>query len=170
MARLGKSRLPIQIDIGFADVVTPAPASLEYPTILDFSAPQLYGYPPETILAEKFQAMTILGMANSRMKDFYDVWMLITNFRFSGEIVQRALERTFEHRNTELPAEVHIIFSEEFVENKKEQWSAFIKKIEEEEEIEMGQVVSLLREFLLPVVHASRQGKSFKKKWRKKWK
>jgi len=70
MARLGKSRLPVQIDIGFADVVTPEPEMLEYPVILDFPAPHLYGYPPETVVAEKFQAMTVLGMANSRMKDF----------------------------------------------------------------------------------------------------
>ncbi len=170
LARLGKSQLSIQVDIAFADVITPGPASLEYPTILDFSAPRLYGYPPETILAEKFQAMTTLGMANSRMKDFYDVWMLVTNFQFEGEVVQRALARTFENRNTELPAETHVIFSEEFAENKKEQWSAFVKKIDEEDDIEIDQVIGMIREFFLPVVHASQQGKSFKKKWNRKWK
>ncbi len=168
-AHLGKTRLPIQIDIGFADVITPAPASLDYPAILDFPAPQLYGYPLETIIAEKFQAMTVLGMANSRMKDFYDVWTLITNFQFAGEIVQRALERTFQNRETELPAETHIIFSKEFAKSKTKQWRAFAKKIREEDEIEMEQVVGVIREFFIPIVHASQQGNSFKKKWKKKW-
>jgi predicted nucleotidyltransferase component of viral defense system len=169
-ARLGKSWLPIQIDIGFADVVTPAPASLEYPTILNLAAPRLYGYPPETILAEKFQAMTVLGMANSRMKDFYDIWMLITKFEFSGTIVQRALQRTFENRSTELPSAAHVIFSDEFVETKRGQWRAFLGKIGEKETTELEQVLVAIHDFFLPIVRASQQGKSFKKRWKKKWK
>ena len=120
-ARLGKTRLPIQIDIGFADVITPAPESLDYPTILDLPAPHLYGYPPETVIAEKFQAMIVLGMANSRMKDFYDIWMLITNFEFESSVIQNAIERTFQNRGTELPTEKHIVFSDEFAENKADQ-------------------------------------------------
>jgi hypothetical protein len=107
-ARLGKTRLTIQIDIGFADVITPAPERLDYPTILDFPAPHLYGYPPETVIAEKFQATTVLGMANSRIKDFYDIWMLITNFEFEGRLIQTAIERTFQNRSTKLPTEKHL--------------------------------------------------------------
>lgn len=169
ISRLGKTRLPIQIDIGFADAVTPAPASVDYPTILDFPIPHLFGYPPETTIAEKFQAMTILGMANSRMKDIYDIWMLITNFEFDGRIVQSALERTFQNRNTELPVETHVIFSEGFAENKMEQWHAFAKKIKDENKVEMKQIVRTMKEFFIPVIHASQQGISFKKRWKKRW-
>lgn len=168
-AELGRTRIPIQIDIGFEDVITPGSTSFNYPTILDFPAPHLHGYPPETIIAEKFQAMTALGMANSRMKDFYDIWMLATNFEFDGKTLQCALENTFKNRNTELPGEEHIIFLNEFAEIKAEQWVAFTRKIKTQQTVDMRQIVRLLKDFLLPVVHSSRKGISYKKKWRGKW-
>jgi predicted nucleotidyltransferase component of viral defense system len=168
-ARLGKTRLTIQIDIGFADVITPAPERLDYPTILDFPVPHLYGYPPETVIAEKFQAMTVLGMANSRMKDFYDIWMLITNFEFDGRVIQTAIERTFQNRSTELPDERHIVFSKEFAENKRDQWNAFSKRLRDENMIVMDQIIATMRSFFFPVLHASEQGTVFKKKWKTKW-
>jgi hypothetical protein len=168
-ARLGKTRLTIQIDIGFADVVTPAPERLDYPTILDFPVPRLYGYPPETVIAEKFQAMTVLGMANSRMKDFYDIWMLITNFEFDGMVIQTAIERTFQNRSTELPTEQHIVFSDEFAETKRDQWIAFSRKLRDENAIVMDQIVATMRGFFFPVLHASQQGTGFKKKWKSTW-
>ena len=168
-ARLGKTRLPIQIDIGFADVITPEPESIDYPTILDFPAPHLYGYPPETVVAEKFQAMTVLGMANSRMKDFHDIWTLANHFKFDGATLQRAIERTFQNRNTEMPDESHVIFSDEFVNQKTEQWISFGRKIRGKQSVEMAQVVQLLREFLGPVVISSRQGILFKKTWKGNW-
>jgi hypothetical protein len=168
-ARLGRTRLNIQIDIGFADVITPAPERLDYPTLLDFPAPHLYGYPPETAIAEKFQAMTVLGMANSRMKDFYDIWMLITNFEFDGRVIQTAIERTFDNRSTELPDEKHIIFSDEFAENKRDQWNAFSRKLRDENTVAMDQIIATVRDFLFPVLHASRQGTVMKKKWKNKW-
>ncbi|MFN8427714.1 MAG: nucleotidyl transferase AbiEii/AbiGii toxin family protein [Anaerolineales bacterium] len=169
MARLGNTRLPIQIDIGFADVITPEPERVEYPTILDFPAPHLFGYPPETVVAEKFQAMTVLGMANSRMKDFYDIWTLANHFKFDGAMLQRAIERTFQNRNTELPDESSVIFSNEFVNQKAEQWISFGRKIRGKESIEMAQVVQLLREFLIPVIRASKQAILFKKTWTGNW-
>lgn len=168
-ARLGNTRLPIQIDIGFADVITPEPKRVDYPTILDFPAPHLNGYPPETVVAEKFQAMTVLGMANSRMKDFHDIWTLANHFKFDGATLQRAIERTFQNRNTELPDESHVIFSDEFANQKTEQWISFGRKIRGEQSIEMTQVVQFLREFLLPVVNSSRQGITFGKKWNGIW-
>jgi predicted nucleotidyltransferase component of viral defense system len=168
-ARLGKTRLTIQIDIGFADVITPAPERLDYPTILDFPVPHLYVYPPETVIAEKFQAMTVLGMANSRMKDFYDIWMLITNFEFDGMVIQTAIERTFQNRSTELPTEKHIIFSEEFADNKRDQWIAFSRKLRNENAVVIHQIVVSMRDFFFPVLHASEQGTVFKKKRKNKW-
>lgn len=168
-ARLGKTRHTTQIDIGFADVITPAPERLDYPTILDLPAPHLYGYPPETVIAEKFQAMTVLGIANSRMKDFYDIWMLITNFEFESTVIQSAIERTFQNRGTELPTEKHIVFSDEFAENKRDPWNAFSKKIRDENAVPMNQIVAIMREFFFPVLHAGQQGIILKKKWKDKW-
>jgi hypothetical protein len=168
-ARLGRIQLPIQIDIGFADVITPAPETVDYPILLDHPAPRLYGYPPETLIAEKFQAMTILGIANSRMKDFYDVWRLATNFEFHGDTLQQALEKTFQNRNTGLPDETHVIFSDSFADAKSDQWRAFTRKIRSEEVIEINQIVKGLRDFLLPIVDASQRGVVFKKKWNGKW-
>ena len=138
-------------------------------TILDFPVPHLYGYPPETVIAEKFQAMTVLGMANSRMKDFYDIWMLITNFEFDGMVIQTAIERTFQNRSTELPTETHIVFSDEFADNKRDQWNAFSRKLREENAVAISQIIASMRDFFFPVLHASQQGRAFKKKWKTKW-
>ena len=168
-ARLGKTRLPIQIDIGFADVITPQPELLEYPTVLDFPAPKLYAYPPETVIAEKLQAMTVLGMANSRMKDFYDIWKLAAHFEFDGRTLQSALEKTFQNRDTELPDEAHEIFSDRFAENQKEQWRAFTRKIKGEPTVEMKQILDLLRDFLMPILQANQQGLVLKKTWKNRW-
>ena len=168
-ARLGKTRLTIQIDLGFADVITPAPERLDYPTILDFPVPHLYGYPPETVIAEKFQAMTVLGMANSRMKDFYDIWMLIANFEFDGRVIQAAIERTFQNRSTELPDERHTVFSDEFAENKRDQWNAFSRKLRDENAVAISQIIAIMRDFFFPVLHTSQQEIAFKKQWKAKW-
>lgn len=83
-ARLGVARIPIQVDIGFGDAVLPKPEILEYPTMLGFPAPRLLAYPRETVIAEKFQSMVELGIANSRMKDFFDLWFLAGHFEFNG--------------------------------------------------------------------------------------
>jgi hypothetical protein len=90
---------------------------LDYPIILDFPTLHPDGYPPETIVAEKFQAMTVLGIANSRMKDFYDIWMLITDFEVAGTLIQTAIERACQNRGTELPTEKHVVLSDECAEN-----------------------------------------------------
>lgn len=98
MAGLGKARVPIQVDIGFGDVVTPKAVQTDFPTLLDLPAPRLAIYPKETVVAEKFQAMVKLGMANSRMKDFYDVWTLSREFDFDGGVLSTALQATFKRR------------------------------------------------------------------------
>ena len=92
-AMLGSARISIQVDIGFGDVVTPHPDILTYPTLLDSPAPRLRCYPRETVVAEKYQAMVHLGLGNSRMKDYYDVWVLANHFDFDGSILgARTLE------------------------------------------------------------------------------
>jgi hypothetical protein len=95
-----KTRISLQIDVGFGDAICHAPVKLQFPTILDFPAPKISTYPRESVIAEKFQAMVILGIANSRMKDFYDLWFLASNFEFDGQLLSRAIQMTFERRKS----------------------------------------------------------------------
>lgn len=103
-ARLAGARIPMQIDIGFGDAVAPPPEMIEYPVLLDLPAPKLRAYPREVVVAEKFQAIVVLGIANSRMKDFFDLWMLASVFDFEGLRLSRAIKATFERRKTPLPS------------------------------------------------------------------
>lgn len=100
---LERSRIPMQIDIGFGDIVYPRPRIFDYPVILDLPKPHLKGYPLESVVSEKFETMVKLGLLNSRMKDFYDIWLMMLRFDFDGLNLTEALKRTFEHRKTELP-------------------------------------------------------------------
>jgi predicted nucleotidyltransferase component of viral defense system len=100
--RLAGARIPIQADIGFGDAVTPKAVEMEYPTLLGGPAPRLWTYPRETVIAEKYQALVSLGMANSRMKDFYDLWVMARDFDFQGESLATAIGNTFARRRTEL--------------------------------------------------------------------
>lgn len=99
-ATIAGARLPIQIDIGFGDPITPEAVEMEYPVLLDAPAPVLRAYPPATVVAEKVEAIVSIGVANSRMKDFYDLWMIAQIFAFEGSVLSRAIERTFERRRT----------------------------------------------------------------------
>ena len=103
LSYLERARIPMQIDIGFGDTITPAPVETSFPTILNGPAPLLLAYPKETVVAEKFEAMVKLGMANSRMKDFHDLRTLSELFPFDGELLAEAIVRTFERRKTPLP-------------------------------------------------------------------
>src|SRR6202166_382663 len=104
-ATLAKARIPMQIDIGFGDVIVPAPTEVEYPTLLDFPAPMLQAYPKETVIAEKLEALTKLGLLNSRMKDYYDLALLSRMYSFEGENLIEAIIATFRHRGTSIEAE-----------------------------------------------------------------
>jgi len=126
---LGNARIAMQIDLGFSDVVTPAPVDLRYPTILDHPAPHLKAYNRETAIAEKFEAMVKLGELNSRMKDFFDIWSLSESQSFDGAILSKAVLKTFERRNT--PKEGNAVcFSETFGNSpdKQKQWQAFARR------------------------------------------
>ena len=102
---LGKARVSLQIDIGFGDVVVPGPGRVAYPVLLEFPPPELNGYTMESTIAEKYQAMVKLGILNSRMKDFYDIWLLSHTFDFDGEVLAEAVNRTFKNRKTDLNTE-----------------------------------------------------------------
>src|SRR5882672_6536075 len=102
---LAKARIPMQIDIGFGDVIVPAPTQVEYPTLLDFPAPVLLAYPKETVVAEKLEALTKLGLLNSRLKDYYDLALLSRLYSFNGAGLVEAVRATFRHRETAIETE-----------------------------------------------------------------
>ena len=126
---------------------------MHYPTILDFPAPRVRVYPRETVVAEKLQAMVALGMFNSRMKDFYDIWIMSRQFSFHGTVLVEAVRATFDSRNTPLPDEIPIALSNTFAENtdKITQWNAFVRKNRlESHDISLAQVIAELRTFFGP--------------------
>lgn len=126
---LGKARIPMQIDVGFGDVVHPASDQTDYPTILNLPAPRLRVYPRETTVAEKFQAMVYLGTVNSRMKDFFDIWLLARQFDFDGAELARAIGKTFAARSTEHdPNPVALTAAFTTAENTQKQWAAFVRR------------------------------------------
>ena len=130
-AYLERAKIPIQIDIGFGDAVTPPPVENNYPTLLGSTAPRLLTYPRETVVAEKLEAMVKLGIANSRMKDFYDMEVLCRTFSFDGKSLRDAIRNTFKRRGTELPLDgTPLAFTLDFYEdvNKVRQWIAFSEK------------------------------------------
>jgi len=125
---LGKAVINLQIDVGFGDAVHPETLNIEYPTILDLPAPVLRGYPIETVIAEKTEVMIKLGRVNSRMKDFYDVWLLSQNFGFDAEVLSSAIQGTLENRKTDVMD--FDSMRAEILENQnvETQWSAFLRK------------------------------------------
>ena len=126
-AALAGARIPITVDIGFGDSVEPGVEDIDLPVLLDMPSPHLRAYPPETVIAEKFHAMVVLGRANSRMKDYYDVWMLTSAFEIVPERLRRAIVSTFASRSTAIPAEVPDGLSDAFATDpgKQRQWDAF---------------------------------------------
>ncbi|MAT73439.1 MAG: hypothetical protein CMJ58_28480 [Planctomycetaceae bacterium] len=166
-ATLGNIRIPLQVDIGFGDAVTPRPLEIEYPTLLAFPAPKLLAYNRETVVAEKFQAMVFLGMANSRMKDFFDVWSLAREFEFAGPALAEAIAATFQRRRTSIPDALPIALSDGFAldSQKNTQWHAFLRK-GNLAEAPLPQVVALVRQFLMAPLEALRSDDPFSLHWK----
>ncbi|MCY4565338.1 MAG: nucleotidyl transferase AbiEii/AbiGii toxin family protein, partial [Gammaproteobacteria bacterium] len=147
------ARLPIQIDVGFGDVITPEPIEIEYPALLDAPAPILRAYPPETVVAEKTEAIVSLGIGNSRMKDFYDLWMIARTFAFERDDLAAAIRRTFQRRRTPLPEQVPVGFSDSFALERETQWRAFLARDRlEVASASLVQVIDDLRAFLQPML------------------
>ncbi|WYL64108.1 nucleotidyl transferase AbiEii/AbiGii toxin family protein [Bradyrhizobium ottawaense] len=130
-AAVDNARVRVVIDIAFGDAIEPGVQETDLPVLLDFPAPKLRSYPRETIIAEKFQAMVALGLANSRLKDFYDVWVLIRSYKFDDDALARAIKATFTCRKTEIPTALPDAFTAAFTEDagKKDQWAAFTKQV-----------------------------------------
>lgn len=155
-AMIGGMRIPIRIDVGFGDAVTPGPEDVEYPTLLDSPPPRLRTYPRETVVAEKFEAIVSLGLANSRMKDFYDLWVMSERFPFELGVLAAAIRATFERRGTVLPAEVPAGLSDAFAADplKAAQWTAFLRRDRLGEQRQLAEVVARIREFIMPAAVA----------------
>jgi hypothetical protein len=168
MASLDTARVPVQVDIGFGDAVTPRPAKRDLPALLDLPAPRLRVYPREAVVAEKYHAMVVLGMANSRMKDFYDLWVLSKRFEFDGDQLCSAISATFKRRRTGIPNEEPHALSERFFEDetKQLQWAGFVRRGRL-----MGspptlkQVIHDLRGFLSPPIVAIANNTAFTLHW-----
>ena len=153
---LEKGRLPVQIDIGFGDAITPEPVWTSYPTLLENPSPILLAYPRETVLAEKFEAMVKLGIANTRMKDFHDLNTLASLFPFSSPSLSEAIRRTFERRKTPLPQEaLPTALTAEFYNDptKQKQWEAFVSKNKLYiAPITLQEVTDSIQAFVIPVL------------------
>ena len=149
---LDTARIGMQVDIGFGDIVYPRPVERTLPTMLDFSPPILLCYSLESAVAEKFEAMLKLGMVNSRIKDFYDIWLLSRQYDFQGAQLGEALRITLEHRCTPLPAEI-TAFSQAFAASRQGQWAAFRKRLQQDHlPTTFQEIVSAVKAFLEPVL------------------
>ena len=151
MGYLGKVRIPVQFDVGIGDAITPAPKKLSFPALLDLPASKLKIYPRETVIAEKYETIVKRGMANSRMKDYYDLWVLSNDPVVDKEIAKLAITRTFSRRKRKLPETCPDGLADSFAENqiKLTQWNAFLRK----NRLDVGQnlfldVVRQVREFI----------------------
>jgi len=154
LGALGSARINMQIDIGFGDVVYPEPEASDLPTILNSPAPRLLCYSRESSISEKLEAMVKLGMLNSRMKDFYDIWLLSRQFDFDGATLTEAIRLTFERRRTKLPLEVEA-FADPFIEAKQAQWAAFYKRLQQDDvPTSFGEITASVDRFLSPIVAA----------------
>jgi predicted nucleotidyltransferase component of viral defense system len=167
LGALGKARVSMQIDVAFGDTVSPAARMTDYPTILDFPVPRLHGYSRESTIAEKFHAMVRREALNSRVRDFYDIWLLSRQFDFDGGVLSTAVKRTFANRRTEVPASP-VAFGPAFGEqdDKAAMWSAYVRKSRlGDAPSSFAAVVGAVAGFLGPVAAALADGRSFEKAW-----
>ena len=169
LALLGTARVTLQLDVGFGDLVVPGPTGLDYPSLLaDFPAPALVGYSRESVIAEKFHAMVRLGRLNSRMNDFFDLWMLPRQFDFDGQLLADAVSTTFAHRHTDVPTEP-AVFETAFptYPGKAEQWRSYLKRNSiEGAPSGFADVTTYIRTFLGPITTALVRESSFERRWK----
>ena len=155
LADLAGARIPMQIDIGFGDAVYPEPELTSFPVLLPMEAPLIRAYPRESAVAEKFHAMVLLDIRNSRMKDFYDVWFMASTWTFEMASLRKAIVTSFERRGSTIPPVVPFALTDDFLNDpqKKQQWTAFVSRLNSEEEVpSLEEVGTVLRAFLLPCI------------------
>lgn len=152
-AELAGARIPVQIDIGFGDAVEPGGQLVHFPVLLPMERPLIRAYPKETAIAEKLHAMVILDMANSRMKDFHDIWFMSTHWSFNLGTLRAAITSTFERRNTPMPAKLPTALTAAFLTapEKQAQWRAFRRRLgDQAPSIELEYVGAAIRDFIGP--------------------
>lgn len=164
--RIGRTGEFMQIDIGFGDAVNPPAAEIQFPSILEMPSAKFRAYCQDTVIAEKVEAMVSLGYANSRMKDFYDVYTLSKKFHYDGTQLKSTLQSTFARRNTGIPNKLPVAFSEEFSQDslKQTQWNAFIRR-NSLESADLAHVVEGIRAYIYPAFVAIKDSKDFPLKW-----
>lgn len=166
LAKLETAHIDLQVDIGFADAITPGPVELNYPALLEFASARLKAYPRETVVAEKFEAAVSLGMQNSRMKDFYDLWAMARQFEFEGDILASAIRNTFDRRKTSFPTTAPVAIPDEFSADsgKQKQWASFLTKSSLEAP-SLPKAAQQIEAFLSPPGLAAAQWQSFHARW-----
>ena len=165
---LGTAQIVMQLDIGFGDILVPSPEPTNYPTILDLPAPQLLGYTKESTIAEKFEAMVKLGILNSRMKDFFDIWLMLRQFDFDGATLSAAIIKTFSTRGTSIQPEP-ITLTRTFAKDtdKAVQWRGFIRKNRLTDVPQnFPEVITAIASFLGPIAKTLAGGHSFRGTWK----
>lgn len=157
---LDRTKIPIGIDIGFGDVIYPDAVKMDFPVILDMEAPRVNAYSLETLIAEKLEAIIHNGYLNSRYKDFYDIYVLSTNYEFSYERLRNAVIQTFENRKTQMTMDV-AAFSEEFLNDPMHQmrWKAFLKKKKALIQISMPDAMNWIKAFVCPLLEGMEKTK-----------
>ena len=159
-AQLAGARVLVQVDVGMGDAAVPAPTPCEMASLLDLPGPRLPAYAPETVVAEKLEALVVLGLATSRMKDLYDLELLRRTFTFDQRL-HEAVAATFARRRTPVPAELPVGLSDAFALDgvKNQQWRAFLRRAGGEQGMELDAVVAALRGWLWPVLQAVAGGR-----------
>ncbi len=168
VARLGAARIPLIVDFGFGDIVTPPPADVEFPALLGFPKPRVLAYHRETVIAEKFWIMVHLEKANTRLKDYFDLWTLARHFSFEGETLCQAIRATFARRNTAIPSEIPVGLTADFSDGplKQSQWASFLKKGRlVKEPIGLADVILVISDFLTPPVQSLAAEQPFAQFW-----
>lgn len=167
VGHVGKARCSLQVDVGFGDAVTPGPQTASYPVLLpEFERPTLRVYPVYTVIAEKYQAMVMLGAANSRMKDFYDLYMIACRTSLDGQTLARAIAATFNRRDTAIPVEPPLALRSAFAKDpsKQQQWRAFLSR-NRLGELELADVLGLLHSLLWPPTQVAAIGSDASARW-----
>lgn len=167
-AKLTEARIALQVDVGIGDAVTPRPTFLDYPVLLDLPAARIRAYPREAVVAEKFHAMVEYGLENSRMKDFFDLWLLSREFEFDGERLAQAVAATFKRRRSRLPNQTPVAFTPTFARDttKRSQWTAFLKRSRVQAEVPaFEEVLVQVGTFILPVASAAVTDTAFRSVW-----
>lgn len=167
---LSGALIVLQLDIGVADVVVPDPGWVDYPTLLDMESPRILAYQPATAVAEKFQTMVEKGLLNSRVKDYYDIWMLADSVEFDGTELRDAIRATFDRRDTGVPFTRPNVLGDEYTNQAttRAQWAAFAKKMNAsgvEAPADFSVVVERVSNFLMPVAAAAAARESFEQTW-----